>query len=80
MILVTDAHRSLALYKAIEEVVMWTVSAFQQHPNTLMICDENSTLDLNLKTSKYLKVCHCFVILKMSKICELHTHLKVASY
>ena len=27
---------------------MWTVSAFQQHPRTLMICDENATLELKV--------------------------------
>lgn len=34
MILITGAHKSFALYKAIEEGVnhMWTVSAFQMHP------------------------------------------------
>lgn len=35
---------------------MWTVSAFQQHQNTLMICDEDATLELRVKTVKYFKV------------------------
>lgn len=58
MILITGAHKSFALYKAIEEGVnhMWTVSAFQQHPQTLMICDEDATLELRVKTVKYFKV------------------------
>lgn len=58
MILITGAHKSFALYKAIEEGVnhMWTVSAFQQHANTLMICDEDATLELRVKTVKYFKV------------------------
>lgn len=58
MILVTGAHKAFALYKAIEEGVnhMWTVSAFQQHPKTLMICDEDATLELRVKTVKYFKV------------------------
>jgi glucosamine-6-phosphate deaminase len=45
------------LYKAIEEGVshMWTVSAFQQHPNTLMVCDEDATLELRVRTVKYFK-------------------------
>ncbi|CAO1408749.1 unnamed protein product [Diamesa hyperborea] len=57
MILITGAHKSFALYKAIEEGVnhMWTVSAFQQHPATLMICDEDATLELRVKTVKYFK-------------------------
>ncbi|XP_055299636.1 glucosamine-6-phosphate isomerase isoform X1 [Sitodiplosis mosellana] len=57
MILITGAHKSFALYKAIEEGVnhMWTVSAFQQHPKTLMLCDEDATLELRVKTVKYFK-------------------------
>lgn len=58
VILITGAHKAFALYKAIEEGVnhMWTVSAFQQHPKTLMICDEDATLELRVKTVKYFKV------------------------
>lgn len=57
MVLITGAHKAYALYKAVEEGVnhMWTVSAFQQHPRTLMICDENATLELKVKTVKYFK-------------------------
>ncbi|XP_053958726.1 glucosamine-6-phosphate isomerase isoform X1 [Anastrepha ludens] len=57
MILITGTHKAFALYKAIEEGVnhMWTVSAFQQHPNTLMLCDEDATLELRVKTVKYFK-------------------------
>ena len=44
-------------FQAIEEGInhMWTVSAFQQHPRTLMICDEDATLDLKVRTVKYFK-------------------------
>lgn len=57
MILITGAHKAFALYKAIEEGVnhMWTVSAFQQHPNTVFVCDEEATLELKVKTVKYFK-------------------------
>jgi glucosamine-6-phosphate deaminase len=57
MILITGAHKAYALHMAIEEGInhMWTVSAFQQHPRTLMICDENATLELKVKTVKYFK-------------------------
>ncbi|XP_017782956.1 PREDICTED: glucosamine-6-phosphate isomerase isoform X2 [Nicrophorus vespilloides] len=57
MVLITGTHKAFALYKAIEEGVnhMWTVSAFQQHPHTLMICDEDATLELRVKTVKYFK-------------------------
>lgn len=58
MILITGSHKAFALYKAIEEGInhMWTVSAFQQHPCTLIICDEDATLELRVKTVKYFKV------------------------
>lgn len=58
MILITGAHKAFALYKAIEEGVnhMWTVSAFQQHPDTIFVCDEDATLELRVKTVKYFKV------------------------
>ncbi|XP_066261462.1 glucosamine-6-phosphate isomerase [Euwallacea similis] len=57
MILITGSHKAFALYKAIEEGVnhMWTVSAFQQHEHTLIICDEDATLELKVKTVKYFK-------------------------
>ncbi|MEJ1274649.1 hypothetical protein NN561_005537 [Cricetulus griseus] len=57
MILITGAHKAFALYKAIEEGInhMWTVSAFQQHPRTIFVCDEDATLELKVKTVKYFK-------------------------
>lgn len=57
MILITGSHKAFALYKAIEEGInhMWTVSAFQQHPQTFIICDEDSTMELRVKTVKYFK-------------------------
>lgn len=57
MILITGAHKSYALHKAIEEGIshMWTVSAFQQHPKTIFVCDEDATLELKVKTVRYFK-------------------------
>jgi len=57
LILITGASKAYALYKAIEEGVshMWTVSAFQQHSNTLFVCDEDATMELKVKTVKYFK-------------------------
>lgn len=57
MIIITGVHKALALSKAVEEGVnhMWTVSAFQQHPQTLFVCDEDATLELRVKTVKYFK-------------------------
>lgn len=58
MILITGMHKAFALYKAIEEGVnhMWTVSAFQQHPHTIIVCNEEATQELRVKTVKYFKV------------------------
>jgi glucosamine-6-phosphate deaminase len=57
LILITGAHKAYALHMAIEEGInhMWTVSAFQQHKNTMFVCDEDATLELKVKTVKYFK-------------------------
>lgn len=57
MILVVGAHKAFALSKAVEEGVnhMWTVSAFQMHPRTILVCDEDATNELRVKTVKYFK-------------------------
>lgn len=57
LVLITGLHKSFALYKAVEEGVshMWTVSAFQQHPNFTIVCDEAATAELKVKTVKYFK-------------------------
>ncbi len=34
---------------------MWTVSAFQQHPQTVFVCDEDATQELRVRTVKYFK-------------------------
>ena len=55
MVIITGAHKSLALHHAIEEGInhMWTVSAFQQHPKAIFVCDEDATAELKVKTVKY---------------------------
>lgn len=70
MILITGVHKALALAKAVEEGVnhMWTVSAFQQHPQTLFVCDEDATLELRVKTVKYFKV--RIALLPVSRACR----------
>ena len=57
LILITGANKALALHMAIEEGInhMWTVSAFQQHPRVIFVCDEDATLELKVKTVKYFK-------------------------
>lgn len=34
---------------------MWTVSAIQLHQRGMIICDEDATLELHVKTVKYFK-------------------------
>lgn len=72
MIVILGSHKAFALYKAIEEGVnhMWTVSAFQQHPRTIMVCDDDATLELRVKTVKYFKV-STYLIQRI----ELQNHL-----
>lgn len=55
MILVKGYHKALAVAHAIEAGVnhMWTVSALQLHPRAIIICDEDATLELKVKTVKY---------------------------
>jgi len=57
MILITGSHKALALHYAIEEGInhMWTVTALQQHPKAVFVCDEDATLELKVKTVKYFK-------------------------
>lgn len=55
MILVQGYHKAIALHHAIEQGVnhIWTVSALQLHPRSIIFCDEDATLELKVKTVKY---------------------------
>ena len=55
MILITGHNKGLALQAAVEGSVnhMWTVSALQLHPKSVIVCDEPSTQELKVKTVKY---------------------------
>ncbi|KAI9205390.1 glucosamine-6-phosphate isomerase 1, partial [Polychytrium aggregatum] len=57
IVLITGAHKALALAKCIEEGLnhMWTVSAIQLHPRGMIVCDEDATLELHVKTVRYFK-------------------------
>ncbi|KAI8814995.1 glucosamine-6-phosphate isomerase-like protein [Cladochytrium replicatum] len=57
VILISGASKALALAKAVEEGVnhMWTVSAIQLHARSMIICDEDATLELHVKTVRYFK-------------------------
>lgn len=55
MILAQGYHKAMALHQAIEGGVnhMWTVSALQLHPHSIVVCDDDATLELKVKTVKY---------------------------
>lgn len=57
MLLITGGQKALALHKTVECGVnhMWTASALQMHSKFLIICDEDATLELKVKTVKYFK-------------------------
>ncbi|ODN77976.1 glucosamine-6-phosphate deaminase [Cryptococcus amylolentus CBS 6039] len=55
LLVVTGQQKSLALKEMIEGSVnhMVTASALQTHPWALVVCDEDATLELRVKTVKY---------------------------
>ncbi|EMC92679.1 hypothetical protein BAUCODRAFT_114486 [Baudoinia panamericana UAMH 10762] len=57
LIIITGAHKALALQKCIEGGIshMWTLSALQMHPHAMIVVDEDATLELQVKTVKYFK-------------------------
>lgn len=54
VIIITGAHKALALQKCIEGGVnhMWTLSSLQLHPHSMIVVDEDATLELQVKTVK----------------------------
>ncbi len=57
MIIVNGHNKARALRHAIEGGVnhMWTVSALQTHPKGIIVCDEESVIELKVGTAKYFK-------------------------
>jgi glucosamine-6-phosphate deaminase len=55
VILVSGINKARALHHAIEEGVnhLWTVSCLQLHPRAVVVCDEDSTLELKVGTVRY---------------------------
>ncbi|KAF7158559.1 hypothetical protein CNMCM6106_005331 [Aspergillus hiratsukae] len=55
VIVVTGAHKALALEKGLEGGInhMWTLSALQLHQHPLIVCDRDATLELKVKTVRY---------------------------
>jgi len=57
LIIVNGHNKARALRHAIEEGVnhMWTVSALQMHPDGIIVCDDEATVELKVGTAKYFK-------------------------
>jgi len=57
MILVSGEKKARALYHSIENGInhMWTLSCIQNHEKGMIVCDEDATLDLTVRTVKYFK-------------------------
>ena len=57
VIIVNGYNKARALQKVIEEGVnhMWTVSVLQMHQKGIIVCDEDSTMELKVGTVKYFK-------------------------
>ncbi|KAK3384352.1 glucosamine-6-phosphate isomerase [Lasiosphaeria ovina] len=55
--IILGARKALALQRCVEQGVnhMWTLSALQLHPHPMIVCDEDATLELQVKTVKYFK-------------------------
>lgn len=68
MFIVTGAEKSLALRRAIEGGVshMCSLSMFQQHPKTIIVCDDDATLELTIKTVDYFKEATLFSAMRKS--------------
>ncbi len=57
LIIVNGHNKARALRHAIEEGVnhMWTISGLQMHPNGIIVCDDEATVELKVGTVKYFK-------------------------
>lgn len=57
LILVSGLSKARALHNAIEEGVnhLWTVSCLQLHPHAVVVCDEESTMELKVGTVRYFR-------------------------
>ena len=57
MLIVTGLSKARALRMGVEEGVnhMWTISALQLHPRTVIVCDDDATLELKVGTVQYFK-------------------------
>jgi len=57
LIIISGYSKARALQKVVEEGVnhMWTVSVLQLHNHAMIVCDEDSTMELKVATVRYFK-------------------------
>jgi glucosamine-6-phosphate deaminase len=57
VIIVNGYKKARALQKVVEEGInhMWTLSALQNHPQGIIVCDEDATMELKVGTVKYFR-------------------------
>jgi glucosamine-6-phosphate deaminase len=60
VILAQGEKKAIAIAQAVEAGVnhMWTISALQLHPHAVIVCDEDATSELKVKTVRYFKEMH----------------------
>ena len=57
LIIVSGHSKARALQQAVEGSInhMWTISVLQSHPNGIIVCDEDATIELKVGTAKYFR-------------------------
>ncbi len=57
LIMASGYRKAVAVYHAVEEGVnhLWTVSALQLHEHATLVCDDEATMELKVKTVMYFK-------------------------
>ena len=57
LIVICGEEKAMALQKCLEGGVnhMWTVSCLQNHARAMIVCDEDATVELRVKTVRYFK-------------------------
>lgn len=55
LVIITGISKSIALKNCIEEELshIWTASAIQLHEKGLIVCDDDATMELRVKTVRY---------------------------
>lgn len=57
LIIVNGHNKAKALHKAVEGAInhFWTITALQLHSKGIIVCDENTTVELKVGTYRYFK-------------------------